>query len=218
MSDHWAVIKKPLLYVMIPVAVALAGILGVALWADVPVSDLLRDANAILEGEFYVGLFSVIGITLWIATGAMCILVLSTGVTEEPRRLLMAGAAVSLMAGADDAFQIHETVGNYLGVSDSVIFGVYGIVAIVLFVWARRYLASTPNISVFVASAVLFGISLVFDLHLWEPQYSSIIEDIAKFLGIVAWVTFFGGVCRALIITPKVPAPTESHDQSTSES
>ena len=31
------------------------------------------------------------------------------------------------------------------------------------------------------------------------PPYSAVIEDVAKFLGLVTWVTFFAGVGRDLI-------------------
>ncbi len=219
MSDHWSVIKKLLLYVLIPVFAVVVVILGVAKLVDVPVTDLLRDANAVLGGEFYVGLFSITGIALWAAAGAMCILLLSTGVPESPRKLLTAGAVVGFMLGASDAYQIHETL-PYVWISESVTFSLYGIIAIALFWRSWRYLVSRPNFSVFVVSVLLIGLSLVLDqayeFGLWTNSgVRAIIEDVAKFLGIVSWVTFFGGFCRALIMTREVAGSSESEAFST---
>lgn len=210
-SDQWLAARKLVLYVLIPVSVIVALILGVAKWADVPVTDLLHDANAVLDGEFYVGLFSITGIALWSAAGAMCILLLSTGVAGSPRKLLVAGAAVSLMLGADDAYLIHETIP---WISGRLLFLLYGVVALVLFWRSWRYLVSRPNFSVFLISLFLIGLSLALDmaaeLDLWTPPLSAVIEDVAKFLGIVSWITFFGGVCRALIVAQESAEPSES--------
>lgn len=207
-SDHWSVIKNLFLYVLIPVFAAMVVILGLAKAVDVPVTDLLRDTTAVLDGEFYVGLFSTTGIALWASAGAICILLLSSRAPESPRDLLIAGAVVSLMLAADDAYLIHETVGAFVGIPDVFIFTLYGIVAIALFWRSRKYLASRPNVSVFVAAVLLLGLSLGLDvsgeLGPWTLPYSSVIEDVAKFLGIVSWLTFFGGLGRALIMSSEV--------------
>ncbi len=77
---------------LFPVSALGAVILGIGELLDIPATQPLRDSNAVPEGPFYVGFFSTIGIALWVAASAVCILVLSTGVSESPRELLIAGA------------------------------------------------------------------------------------------------------------------------------
>ena len=180
--------------------------LGIAKLSDVPVSSLLRDPNAVLDGAFYVGLFSTAGIALWAAAAAICVLLLSAGVEGQPRTLLTAGAVVSLVAVVDDAYLIHET----LPVREIVVFSLYGFVAVVLFWRAWSYLIGRPNVSVFVVSIVLLALSLMLDINVFPIPGARIFEDIAKFLGIVAWVTFFGGFCRDLITTREITGAEES--------
>ncbi len=204
-SSHWSALK-PLLFVLLPVFVLMIVFLGFAKLSDVPVTNLLRDPNAVLDGAFYVGLFSTAGIALWAAAAAICVLLLSAGVEGQPRTLLTAGAVVSLVAVVDDAYLIHETLPG----PAVVVFSLYGFVAVVLFWRAWSYLIGRPNVSVFVVSIVLLALSLMLDFKVFTIPGSAIIEDIAKFLGIVAWVTFFGGFCRDLIITREITGAKES--------
>lgn len=214
MSEHWSVIKNLFLYVLIPVFAAVAVILGGAKAVDIPITDLLRDTTAVLDGEFYVGMFSTTGIALWAAAAAICILLLSSGVPKAPRDLLIAGTVVSLMLAADDGYLLHEAIKDFTGIPSVFTFTLYGIVAIALFWRAQKYLISRPNVSVFVVAVLLLGLSLGLDFSgetdLWTPPYSAVIEDLAKFLGIVSWLAFFGGLGRALIVSSKVAESSAS--------
>jgi hypothetical protein len=200
-----------LFYVLVPVAAVLVVVLGFAEFADVPVASLFRDSNAVLGGPFYVGSFSAIGVALWAAAGAMCILVLSTGMSGAAGKLLIAGAVVSITLGADDALLLHEAAESKLGIPELVFFSLHAIVVIVLFWPVRRYLASRPNIGVLVGSIGLLGVSLVVDQGVSQSfPHQPIIEDVAKFLGIVLWVAFFGGFCHAILRTVESASSTAS--------
>lgn len=202
--DHIAVVKRLLLQVILPVSAVVAIALGLAVSRDIPASDLLRDPSATLDGAWYVGLFSTTGIALWAAAAAICLLSLATKPSPEARALLIAGAAVSLMLGADDAYLIHETLKNEVGIPSPVTIALYGVVAVVLFARGRRFLATRENLSVFVVALVLFATSALLDFAgeagLPTPPLSAIIEDVAKFLGIATWVAFFARVGRDLIV------------------
>jgi hypothetical protein len=108
-----------------------------------------------------------------------------------------------VILGADDAFLLHEAIKNGIGIPSPVTIGVYGVIAIVLFWRAWPYLKTRPDLAVFIVAVVLFGISVVLDgageAGLPTPPYSAVIEDVAKFLGLVTWVTFFAGFARDLI-------------------
>jgi hypothetical protein len=170
------------------------------------VTDLLRDPSATLDGAWYVGLISIAGVALWAAAAAICLLCLGAGPTPGQRSLLLAGGVTSVILGADDAFLLHEAIKNGMGIPSPVTIGIYGVIAIVMFWRAWPYLKTRPDLAVFVAAVVLFGISVVLDAageaNLPTPPYSAVIEDSAKFLGLVTWVTFFAGFGRDLIRRP----------------
>jgi hypothetical protein len=192
--DRVGTFKRLLLFVLLPLAVVMAIALGLAYTGDIAVSDLLRDPSAVLDGPWYVGVFSTTGIALWAVAGALCLLTLSAQPSREARFLLIAGAVMSFVLGADDGYLIHETIKNEIGIPSPVTVGIYGIVAIVLFRPAWRYLRSRPEFIVFVTAVALLGISAILDFSgeagLPTLPLSAIIEDVAKFLGIASWAAF----------------------------
>lgn len=207
--DHLAALSRLVFRVLLPVSAVLVIILGVAYTSDVPVTDLLRDPSATLDGDWYVGLISIAGVALWAAAAAICLLCLWAGPTPGQRSLLLAGGITSVILGADDAFLLHEAIKNIIGIPSPVTIGVYGVIAIVLFWRAWPYLKTRPDVVVFVVAVALFAVSVVLDAageaDLPTPPYSAVIEDMAKFLGLVTWVTFFAGFCRDLIRRPQTP-------------
>ena len=111
-----AALSRLVFRVLLPVTAVFVIVLGVAYTSDVPVTDLLRDHSATLDGAWYVGLISMAGIALWAATAAICLLCLSASPTPGEHSLLIAGGITSVMLGADDAFLGHEAIRNILGV------------------------------------------------------------------------------------------------------
>ncbi len=212
--DHVGALKRLLIYVFVPLALVLLVALATAYIRDIPVTDLLRDPSAVLDGPFYVGLFSTAGIALWSAAAAMCLLTMATGATGAERSLLVAGAVISLILGADDGFLVHETLKNAVGIPSPVTIAIYGIVAVLLLRPAWGYLMSRPDVVVFFAALVLFAISAGLDaageLGLPTPPLSAVVEDMAKFLGIATWATFFAWFCRDLIRLRVVPEASSS--------
>jgi len=202
-SGPWATLFGFALRVLLPVGAVMVLMLLVARLADVPVTDLLRDATAVLDGPWYAGLFSTTGIALWAAAGAMSLLALAAKPTVGLRSLLIFGGVLSLILGADDAYLMHETIKNEIGIPSVVTIGIYGVVAIALLLPARHYLRARPDLSIFIVGVALFTLSVILDAAgeagLPTPPLSAVIEDIAKFLGIVTWTAFFAGVGRDAI-------------------
>jgi hypothetical protein len=201
-----AALSRLLFRVLLPVSAVLVLVMGVAYTSDVPVTDLLRDPSATLEGEWYVGLVSLAGVALWAAAAAICLLCLGGSPTPGQRSLLLAGGITSVILGADDAFLAHEAIKNIMGIPSPLTISVYGVIAVVLFWRAWPYLKTRPDLLVFAAAVVLVAISVVLDAageaDLPTPPYSAVIEDVAKFLGLVTWVTFFSSVGRDVIRKP----------------
>lgn len=198
-----AALSRLVFRVLLPVAAVLVIVMGVAFTSDVPVTDLLRDPSATLEGPWYVGVVSIAGVALWAAAAAICMICMSASPTPGQRSLLFAGAVTSVILGADDAFLGHEAIKNIIGIPSPITIAIYGIITLVLFWRAWPYLRTRPDLVVFGMAVVLFGISVVLDAageaDLPTPPYSAVIEDVAKFLGLVTWVTFFSSVGKDVI-------------------
>lgn len=201
-SDQIAAARKSVIAVLLPAALMIGAILVVAFASGVHVSELLRDTTDILDAPWYVGLFSTVGITIWAASTAMCILVLSSVGLSSRSRILYAGAVVSLIFTLDDALLIHEV---FQGKREVVVFAVYGAIAGWLFWRARHELVKSRNFGVLIVAIALLGLSLAMDFgrqgDLWDGRIPTTIGGVSKYLGAVMWITYFAGVCRNQIRT-----------------
>ena len=181
-SGPWATLIRFAWRVLLPVAAFMMLALAVARLADIPVTDLLRDATAVMDGPWYAGLFSTTGVALWAAAAAMSLLALAAKPTEGLRSLLIFGGVLSLILGADDAYLLHETIKNEIGIPSIVTIGIYGLVAVALLYPARHYLRSRSDVSVFIVGIALFALSVVLDAAgeagLPTPPLSAILEDV----------------------------------------
>ncbi len=99
---------------------------GLASYSTVPLLNCYETRTTSWRTD-YVGFFPTIGVALWVAASADCILELSTRMSDRPRELLIAGAVVGLIAAVDDAFQIHETASAHLEIPEPATFSLYAI-------------------------------------------------------------------------------------------
>ncbi len=210
-AEYLTTLRRMVLRVLLPVTAFFVLVSGVAYLRGIPVTDLLRDTSAVLDGPWYAGLFSTLGVALWAVAGALCLLALVAEPKGALRSLLIAGAVVSLMFGADDGFVLHETIKNYVGIPSPVTIGTYGLVTVVLFAPNFRHLVRRPDFGILLLAVGLLAISVVLDAAgeagIGTIPYHEIVEDMAKFLGIATWATFFAGVSagaiRGAIRTPE---------------
>jgi hypothetical protein len=201
--DRVGAVTRLLPFVFLPLTALMLAALGLAYLSDIPVTDLLRDPSAVLDGPWYVGIFSTTGIALWASTGAMCLLALSADPAKSARSLLVAGAVISFVLGADDGYLLHETIKNEIGIPSPVTIGLYGLMAILLLRPAWSFMTARADFSVFLVAVVLFAVSAILDgaaeAGLPTIPFAPILEDIAKFLGIATWLAYFAGVASDVI-------------------
>jgi hypothetical protein len=199
-SDQWLVTRRAILHVLVPAAVVMAGILMLAFVSGVHVSELLQDTTNVLDGQWYVGMFSIFGIAIWGACAAICLLVLAS--TDDPgqNKVLIAGSVISLLFAVDDALLIHEI---FPGRRELVVFAIYGLVSGALLWWAREEIKSSPNLGVLVVAIALLGASVVLDFGrqagIWSGRIPTTMGGISKYLGAIMWLTYFAGTCRRII-------------------
>ena len=199
--------------------------LAAALWAGLAPTEILRDPIMVAGGDqsdFYLGLFSNLGVVLWTAAAAICLFV-GSGLTGEASRrarhfLLFAGF-FTLVLMLDDLFMLHE---NY---ADRMIYPLY---ALGLLYYVIRFFGLILRLDVvlFALAIPFFGNAIVIDLAPWRllsdegielPQALDaaspadrdqlrylgrelryLLEDGFKFLGICCWTTFHVRAARLL--------------------
>ena len=172
-----------------------------AVWLQtrVPVPVLMKDPLAVAHEaktccHFYYGLVSNLGIMIWSAGAAVSLFAaLLLFFADRPRAEMMfftAAAAFTSWLALDDLFMIHEDVLPQLGVPEAVTYGLYAAAAAGYFLLSwRAILASRP--ALMASALVLLGTSVAIDVLVHsENTFRVFVEDGAKFLGILAWMSF----------------------------
>jgi hypothetical protein len=174
----------------------------------VPIRQLTQDATTVLDGSFYIGIISSIGIVLWAAAATLCLftyalLTHSEGSVGGP--FLLASGLITAVLLADDLFLIHDEIFPvYMGLPGEIFGLFYGAVMVVyLFVFRRLLLQSSYVI--LLAALGCFGLSVAVDVTyraltgIFPQQHVLLVEDGAKLLGITLWTTFFAVGCAAAL-------------------
>lgn len=187
------------------IAVVPAAMLYALLYAQpwVPMSNLIRDPAAILNGRFYDGFVSNVGVLLWCATAAIC---LFRGCELWTRRggnaacfLLSAGSLTSILL-LDDLFMAHEQIlPDVFGIPEKAVIVTYPLLLCVHLFVNRRPIMQADAL-ILLLSLGFFAVSTLFDVlvpyHFYntaagiEVNRGVILEEAFKFLGISAWTVF----------------------------
>jgi hypothetical protein len=200
---------------LIPLAPAALLLAVTYLQTAVPVRDLLRDTNAALGVPFYVGVISDLGLLLWGAAAAVCFftwILLSDVRGGEWRGFLLASGIFSVVLLSDDWLQLHEVVfPDYLGVPEPLVYMAY-VLAMLAYLFTFRKTILKTEFSLLAIALALFALSIVLDQFSEIdslPSFRGIgaVEDGAKLMGILAWLTYFVRTCKG-IVTRRVSPPT----------
>lgn len=184
--------------VLIGISVVIGGLMLALLVVNrltgIMTSHVTRDPVQVLEGPFYVGMYSQFGILMWCGSASICLF------TAQLLRHNKRGEAASYFASAgvltgiillDDLLMLHEEVYPLLGVPEPVVALSYGALAATFVArWRKRVLASSYLL---LALAIVFlGASALLD-SITQVEYPGyfIIEDGSKLFGIACWSTFF---------------------------
>ena len=174
--------------------VAAATIAVAGLQTSVPRSALFLDQGSLADLPWYAGILSNVGYIAW--TVAACAALGGGWVarqTDRPSaaRFLLAGGSVTLLLLLDDMFRFHTGVlSKLVGIPKRL--ALMAIVAPAI-VWLAVFAAEiirTRWLVLASALAMLFS-SIVFDQLLPAGETSLLIEDGAKFLGVLAWMVYF---------------------------
>ena len=178
----------------------------IRLQTRIPVRHLTKDTLVIVGEPFYFGLISNLGILLWCSCAAICILVaIAIPQSRENRKicsfLLFSGILTSVLL-IDDLFLLHEEVfPRYLRIPENIVFLTYAIIIFLYLLKFMRVILKTEFFFLLLAF-IFLGSSMFFDKNIislpqsWlENEGLLLLEDGAKFLGILSWLTYFSQLC-----------------------
>lgn len=183
-----------------------AGLLFSALWivvaiviskgTNTPLSYMTRDTAAILNVSMYYGLISNIGLMLWAASSAICI-VGAVILFDQRKRLalmLLASGIISGIMNIDDAFMFHERIlPHHFGISEKIVMLSYVVYILAFLFYFRKEIFET-DFPVFGIALISFGMSSMMDFILEVESLNTFMEDGFKFTGIVLWFIYFSYV------------------------
>lgn len=165
---------------------------------DIKFGFLSQDPVQILNAKPYIGIISYTGIILWCAAAA--ILLYSSkiyrikGAHDKGGSFLFWGGTLTSVLLIDDLFMFHDNIMPvYFNIDDKVFFAFYFLAVIAMaYFFFDRILKS--DYILLVLSFVLLGSSGFIDVFVkfgLNVPHSSVLEDGTKFLGIVAWFSYF---------------------------
>jgi len=182
----------PALFLLISIAVA-----GVYFQVSIPV--LTRDVTATAEIHPFTGILSNLGILLWCSAAAVLFFTAMNIRNEKHRNnyyFLLSSAFLSTFLLLDDFFLFHEHLSpRYLGLSEKMVYTIIGICAAVYLIVFMRIILRT-HFFILLLSLGFLGTSVVTDAilepWLWQiGQWEYLLEDGAKWLGIVSWCSYY---------------------------
>jgi len=186
-----------LLKFYLPSMLLLAGLLFLKLVYNIKISNLTRDPIQVLGGDPSIGILSNLGNLLWVATASITFytsfLLRKATNQQSAARFLLFSALLTSFLLVDDLFLMHDMVLPMIfNLHEFIVYGFYGVtVALYLLVFYREILAS-EFVLLGLAGAFLAGSMLLdFVYYYVEIPYVFLLEDGAKFLGIVTWFLYF---------------------------
>lgn len=197
---------RPLVPIAVIWTMGLVFLVGLALQRRVPYDELLLDPNNVAGVPWYTGLVSSLGILGWTTatvTGFFGAWVAHYGNRPAAARMLVHGAVLSTVLLFDDLLQLHVILKPAVGIPKIAVYVAYLLFALWWVASQWRELRRTRAELLLAAGAaftVSIGLDQVAGLVPWlGPDQRLLIEDAAKFLGVLAWAQFFTLTSGAIV-------------------
>jgi hypothetical protein len=186
--------------------------------ADVPVAYLLTDTSDAVarygcEGRtcMLAGGLSNLGVLLWALAAVTALFAATLRPDSSARVPLLAGGAFSTLLLADELFRLHDSKLGGSSLLETVLMAGYVGLAMLLVGTAWEWLRGT-DLTLLTAALGLLGASVAVDrVASWTGLYVEggtgiLLEDGAKFVGIVCWAFYWAGAA-AVALRPDEPRP-----------
>jgi hypothetical protein len=202
-----------LLLIYIPPLLVLGFVVWLSWITHEPIGHFTRDPAAIAGTNSHWGMISNLGVIFWATTVGICgfcsVLLRGKPDTLYSSSFFLFGCFLTSLLLFDDLFMAHEMLsGTWLSgkwaIRERYTLGTYLVITVVFIVTFRKQIMQSD--AIFLASAFgLFALSLGIDLlpeHILSSYLQVVedghhlLEDGAKFLGIVGWFGYFFRVGR----------------------
>ncbi|GAB4146235.1 MAG: hypothetical protein Tsb009_18810 [Planctomycetaceae bacterium] len=182
--------KQHLTTIAILVAFYSIGLCVACFWNCDPL-NLIVDTADLSDVPAYYGVFSNLGIILWIASASVCIFAALSGIHGNRQRIhfLSAGGILSLALGVDDFFLIHDKV-----IPQSICYVAYAFLALLILIRFRHEILDVDFLTFLLAGSCLAASIFVDVIQNRLPiSYSlaQVFEEGFKFIGICMWFQFW---------------------------
>ncbi len=166
------------------------------------VKSLFRDVSATYDIPIYAGIFSTLGIFLWVSVFTICIITRNLLLKNKNKNKLKISfynyaCFLNFFLLLDDQFLLHERNNN------DIYFYFSYLVFILLLVSKLKKIILKKEIIYFVAALIFFFGSIIIDINSFNIFQTIwvrfILEDIFKFIGIYYWLNFFGIISSRII-------------------
>lgn len=177
----------------------LALIVAVKLLGKASFEEMTRDMSAVGGLHPLAGILSQLGLMVWAGAATICFLtaIFLYRAGETGAGFFFSGGLLTTWLLLDDAFMFHEALAQwYLGIDEKLVY--IGLILVTLtWLCAYRRLLLAVGPFFLLAALAMFAGSVVIDLmpenkppllHLGD--WRSILEDGAKWTGIILWLTF----------------------------
>ncbi|MCB0453651.1 MAG: hypothetical protein KDC94_12365 [Aequorivita sp.] len=199
---------KTLMFIFFPALMVLVAIAMVSQIYQVPLNDLTSDTAAIAGINPLYGVLSNLGVILWCAATFSCALAAMILRYKGPEKLylfLLYSSLLSAYLMLDDLFQFHEDLSSDIGLNQKVVYLFLVTAVITYLIYFRKILLQTNIIPFLIALGFLF-LSVFTDTIVYKifgdqlGDWLYLIEDGAKWLGIVFWCYYFFDTSFQLIM------------------
>ena len=169
---------------------------------EITIDIFTTDLASYADLPSYTGMFSNLGILFWRSTATItifCSCFLSSTHRNNFSSFLFYGGLLSLMLLCDDLFLFHESndglITAFFNISQRAVFMIYGMLTIFYLAKFRHVILQSGDLGLLIISLILFFASITIDMGIIAYDFPSegkiLLEDGAKFLGIISWFSYF---------------------------
>lgn len=194
---YFQVLRKALVRLYIPVFLFLFVVVLINVVGNIPFSRLTRDPISLAGLNPLFGIVSNVGVLLWCVATAVCFFsaaLLAKGTNFNVSKFLFVSGVLSFFLLIDDFFVIHESMRDYFGIPEDMVYIFYLVYLIFYFIAFRILILNKYTVLLILAFGFL-GASATLDIFQELVEYEIpayfLVEDGLKLIGIASWAGYF---------------------------
>lgn len=209
-ADQAVQLRHTLLWICFSVTIVMGSVVVTWLLTGIRPGTLTRDPAVVVEEPFYIGYTSNLGMILWsISVGISFftahVLSRIEHSERDASRFALTAGLVTLWLLLDDMFMFHEDVFPLrLGLSEHIVYLFTFALLVALVVRFLEIILQSDYLLLVLVMAG-WGMSVVIDIvESFVPLRGTIVlEDGAKFAGIVSWLVYLTRTCMSFLVRAK---------------